>query len=455
MNTESFKIFVAEDNEWYNKLIVHSLSLNPDFIVESFHTGKDLLKALSKKPDVITLDYRLPDSDGGEILKKIKAFDPSIEVIIISEQSEIEVALELLKSGAYDYLVKSKDIRDKLIHIINTLKKTIDLRARIVTLQQEVKGKYAFEKTIIGNSAAIKNIFDLIAKATTTNITVSISGETGTGKEVVAKAIHYNSNRNNQPFIAINMAAIPADLLESELFGHEKGAFTGAVARRKGKFEEADGGTLFLDEIGEMDINFQAKLLRVLQEKEITRIGNNIPVKVDCRIIVATNRNLLEEVKAGNFREDLYYRLFGLPIHLPPLRDRDKDILLLSNYFILGFCKENGIVPKTISEATKQKLLNYSWPGNIRELKSIVELAVVMCAGDEINENDFTLHTSVMAPSHIDEGITMREYNRRIVQIFMQKCNNNTKLVADKLGIGQTTVYRLLKESSEPDEELN
>lgn len=450
MESKPFKIYVVEDNEWYNKLLVHNLSLNPDFVVESFLNGKELVAALTKKPDVVTLDYRLPDTDGESLLKKIKDYDANIEVIIISEQEEIETAVDLLKAGAYDYIVKSKDIKDRLINTVNHIKKNAKLKNQLVSLQKEVQGKYAFEKSIIGNSAALKKVFELIAKATETNISVTITGETGTGKEVVSKAIHYNSPRKDKPFVAVNMAALPAELIESELFGHERGAFTGADTRRKGKFEEAGGGTLFLDEIGEMDMNFQAKLLRVLQEKEVTRVGGNEVIKVNCRIIVATNRNLQEEVKNGKFREDLYYRLFGLPIHLPPLRERDNDTLLLAKFFIDAFCKENSMEPKSIDESARKKLLSYNWPGNIRELKSVVELATVMSSGKEITADDISLSANDALPNVLTDEMTMREYEIRIVNHYMQKCNNNTKLVADKLGIGQTTVYRLLKEDKKP-----
>lgn len=447
-----FKVFVVEDNEWYNKYLRHTLSLNPDFSVSSFFTGEDLLNELYKNPpQCLTLDYRLPDYNGVDLLKKVKDEFPEVEVIAISEQEDIETAVELLKLGAYDYLVKSEDIRDRLLHTVNRLRKNEGLKQQITELKQEVQEKYDFEKTIIGNSAALRNVYNLISKATETNITVTITGETGTGKEVVSKAIHFNSPRKNKPFVAINMAALPAELIESELFGYEKGAFTGASARRIGKFEEANEGTLFLDEIGEMDIAFQAKLLRALQEKEITRIGSNQPVKINCRIIVATNRDLQVEVKEGNFREDLYYRLFGLPIHLPPLRDRDKDVLLLSKFFIDGFCKDNGLSPKRLSDASKMKLLKYHWPGNIRELKSVVELGVVMASGDEIQPADLTINVKDILPDILTEQKTMREYNHDIVMHYMSKFENNTKMVADILDIGQTTVYRMLKEM-EPDE---
>ncbi len=448
MNDAPFTIYIVEDNEWYNKLLVHNLSLNPDFIVKTFFNARDFLKSISDNPDVVTVDYRLPDMDGEALLKKIKDFNSEIEVIIISEQSEIETAVDLLKAGAYDYLVKTKDIRDRLLNTVSNIRKNEKLKKKITSLQQEVKGKYAFQKTVIGKSPSLEKVSELINKAIETNITVSITGETGTGKEVVAKAIHYNSNRKDFPFIAVNMAALPAELIESELFGHEKGAFTGAMARRKGKFEEAEGGTLFLDEIGEMDLAFQAKLLRVLQEKEITRIGNNIPVKTNCRIIVATNKNLQDEVRDGNFREDLYFRLFGLPIHLPPLRERGEDVLILSKHFIELFCNENNIETKELAESSRKKIMGYHWPGNIRELKSVVELATVMSNGPIINPVDITFSSNSTVPDIVSEDMTLREYNRRIVNIYMQKCNSNTKEVADKLGIGQTTVYRLLKENS-------
>lgn len=449
MNELPFTIYIVEDNEWYNRLLVHTLSLNPDYVVKSFFSAKELLAALSDQPDVVTLDFRLPDMNGDELLKRIKQDYPSIEVIVISEQQDIETAVKLLKLGAYDYLVKSEDIRDRILNAVNHVRKNAGLQQEIVTLKQEVAHKYDFEKTIIGQSDALKNMFKLISKATETSITVTITGETGTGKEVVAKAIHYNSPRKNQPFIAINMAALPAELIESELFGYEKGAFTGAAARRIGKFEEASGGTLFLDEIGEMDISFQAKLLRALQEKEITRIGNNTPIKVDCRIIVATNRDLQSEVKEKKFREDLYYRLFGLPIHLPALRERDNDVLLLSKHFITLFCKENGLPSKTLSDDAKFKLMNYQWPGNIRELKSVIELGVVMADKDEIKASDLTIKIAEILPNIISENKTMRDYSIEIVMHYMEKHNNNTKLVADELDIGQTTVYRLLKEAKE------
>ncbi|MGV8134461.1 MAG: sigma-54-dependent transcriptional regulator [Mangrovibacterium sp.] len=447
MPEKAFKIFVVEDDEWYNRLLVHNLSLIPDYEIRSFGTGKDCLDHLNEEPQVITLDYRLPDMKGLEVLKQIKETNPETQVILISEQDDIEVVVELLKLGAYDYIVKSRDIKERLLNTVNNIRQGSRLKEEIISLRQEVKQKYSYQNTIVGNSTATQKMFELIDKATRTNITVTITGETGTGKELVAKAIHYNSNRAKKPFVAVNVAAIPRELIESELFGHEKGSFTGANFRRIGKFEEANGGTLFLDEMAEMDISLQAKLLRALQEREIIRLGSNAPVKTDCRIIIATNKNLLEEVKQGHFRQDLYYRLYGLPIELPPLRERGNDVITLAKHFIQLFCKENNLRPKILSADASNRLLSYPFPGNIRELKSIIELAVTLADQDEITSEHIVLGSGQDVLSGIlSEEVSLREYDIRIVKNFLKKYNNNIKLVADKLDIGVATIYRMLKE---------
>jgi two-component system, NtrC family, response regulator AtoC len=446
MNEKPFKIFVVEDNDWYNRLLVYNLELNPDYEVTGFLNGKDCLDHLNENPDIVTLDYRLPDMNGVEILKKIKQENEDIEVILISEQNDISVVVDLLKHGAYDYIVKSDDIKEKLLNTVGNIRKRQSLKNEISSLRKEVQQKYDFQKQIIGSSKAMKGVFDLLEKATKTNIAVTITGETGTGKELVAKAVHYNSKRKDNPFVPINVAAVPSELIESEMFGHEKGSFTGATARRIGKFEEASSGTLFLDEVTEMESSFQAKLLRALQEKEIIRIGSNKPVKVDCRIIVASNKDLLEEVKKGNFREDLYYRLIGLPIHLPPLRERENDVLILSKFFIDHFSTENDLPSKMLSSAAQKKLLYYKYPGNIRELKSIIELAVTLSSGKEIEADDIILHSADTTTEILNEELTLREYERRIVETYLKKYENNTKLVAQKLDIGLSTIYRMLKE---------
>ncbi|RMG54226.1 MAG: sigma-54-dependent Fis family transcriptional regulator [Bacteroidetes bacterium] len=450
-DSEKFSIYIVEDDDWYRQLLTFNLEANPDYEVRAFGTAKDMLACLEDRPSVITLDYSLPDMSGKDALAKVKALDPDIEVVVISEQKDIETAVDLLKMGAYDYIAKGNDIRDRLMNVMQHIRKKRSLQTRIHTLQQEVAQKYDFEKSIVGRSPAIRKVFDLMEKAIRTNITITVTGETGTGKELVAKAIHFNSKRKDGPFVPVNMAAIPSELVESELFGHEKGAFTGAHMRRVGKFEEANGGTLFLDEIGEMDITFQAKLLRALQEREVVRIGSNKAVSIDCRIIVATNRNLLEEVKAGNFREDLYYRLFGLPIELPPLRERGEDVIILAKHFLDAFCQENELEPYTFTHGAQRKLLAYPYPGNIRELKSIVELAAVMTNSPEIEADVLTFAKHDPLADVLAEEMSLKDYTQRIIDLYLAKYDQNVKLVAEKLDIGVSTIYRMLKERKEEE----
>ena len=439
------KVFILEDDVWYGSMLQHYLSLNPDYEVKRFESTQTFFDRLHELPDVVTLDYSLPDMDGGQVLKKIKNQCPDVQVIMISGQEDIATAIDLLKHGAFDYIVKNEDTKDRLWNSILHLKEIRGLRKEVEELKEEVGKKYDYSKFIIGNSEPIQKIFTLIEKASKTNITVSVTGETGTGKEVVAKAIHYNSDRHKKPFVAVNVAAIPKELIESELFGHEKGAFTGAVTRRIGKFEEANNGTLFLDEIGELDINLQAKLLRVLQEKEIVRVGGNEVVPVNARIIVATHRNLLDEVHSKNFREDLYYRLIGLPINLPPLRERGNDILVLAKHFIDMFCKENGMDKKSLSPEAQQKLKSYSFPGNVRELKSVIELAVVMADGDMIMADNFNISLQASLGDLLNKERTLKEYEIQILQHFLDKYDRDVLLVAKKLDVGKSTIYRMIQ----------
>jgi DNA-binding NtrC family response regulator len=289
----------------------------------------------------------------------------------------------------------------------------------------------------------MKGVFKMIEKAAGTNITVSISGETGTGKDLVAKAIHFNSERKNFPFVPVNVAAIPRDLLESELFGHEKGSFTGAIARRIGKFEEANKGTLFLDEISEMDLAMQAKVLRVLQEQELSRVGSNELIKINVRIIVATNRILLEQVKKGRFREDLYYRLLGMPIQMPALRERGNDIILIAKHFIDQFCNDNNLQKKYLDVEAKKKLMFYSFPGNIRELKSVVELACVMSDSEEIKAEH--IQTNGQSNNVLQtDSLTLKQYTTKLIQHYLDVNNYDVLKVAQLLDIGKSTIYRMV-----------
>jgi DNA-binding NtrC family response regulator len=440
------KIFIAEDDVWYGELLQHHLSANPDNEVHRYTSGKTLIKDLHLQPDVITLDYTLPDMMGDELLKRIKSEIPACHVIVISGQENISTAVDILKSGAYDYIVKNDETKERLWNSVNNIRKNVVLQNELFELKEQLSGKYHKNNLLIGNCDAMQHIHRLIEKGAMTQIVVSISGETGTGKELVAKAIHYNSARAKAPFIAINVASIPHDLLESELFGYEKGAFTGAVTRRTGKFEDAHGGTLFLDEIGEMPVSMQAKLLRVLQEKEVTRLGSSEVIPVDVRIIVATNKNLGEETANGNFREDLYYRLLGLPINLPPLCERGNDILILAKHFLDSFCLENKFSRKSLTSEAKDKLLFYRFPGNVRELKAVIELAAVMADGAQITPSDITFTATKTPTDLLDQDLTLQEYDARIIRHYLNRFDHNVIEVAKRLDIGKSTIYRMIKE---------
>ena len=440
------KIFIAEDDVWYGELLQHHLSANPDNEVQRFVNGKELLKELHLQPDVITLDYTLPDIIGDELLKRIKQEIPYCQVIVISGQENISTAVDILKVGAYDYIIKNDETKERLWNSINNIRKNVALQNELQELKQQISGKYHRNNLLIGSCDAMQHVYRLIDKGTMTQILVSISGETGTGKELVAKAIHYNSTRAKSPFNAINVAAIPHDLLESELFGYEKGAFTGANTRRTGKFEDANGGTLFLDEIGEMPVSMQAKLLRVLQEKEITRLGSSEVIPVDVRIIVASNKNLGEETAKGNFREDLYYRLLGLPINLPPLCQRGNDILILAKHFLDTFCLENKFPRKSLTSEAKDKLMFYRYPGNVRELKAVIELAAVMADGTQITPIDITFTATKTPADLLDQDLSLAEYDTRIIRHYLNRFDHNVIEVAKRLDIGKSTIYRMIKE---------
>lgn len=451
INKKSNLVFVVEDNDWYSKMLAHIITLNPELEVKVFKNGKTCLEHLYEAPFAVTLDYSLPDMTGLEVLSRIKKTNPEIEVIVVSEQEDISTAVELLKHGAYDYMTKGSDIKNRIFNVIANIFKGQQLKQEVASLKSELVQKYEFSKYIKGDSRQMRGVFDLISKTLNNDITVSITGETGTGKEMVAKAIHYNSKRKNKSFVAVNVAAVPRELIESEFFGHEKGAFTGANTRRIGKFEEADGGTLFLDEIGDMPWDFQTKLLRVLQEKEVVRVGSNTPFSIDVRIVVATHKNLQEEVENGNFREDLFYRLKGLMITLPPLRERGNDIILLAQHFIKEFCSSNALANKVLSKDAKEKLLNYSFPGNVRELRTLAELAVVMSSKDEITSEDFKFDMHKMRLGHLPlhKEFTLKQFDLLIVKDFLDRYQGNIRLVAPKLNIGVATIYRMLKAEEE------
>jgi DNA-binding NtrC family response regulator len=442
------KIFIVDDDVFFGEMLKYHLQLNPDYEVYLHSSAKECISQLYRNPDIICIDFGLPDMLGDELFRQIKNAYPDLPIIVISGQENISVAIDFLKQGARDYIVKNEHTKELLWNSIIRLNENITLKQEVADLKDELEKKYSFEKTIIGQSESIKNIFSKINKAIKSNINVSITGETGTGKEVVAKAIHYNSTRKNKPFVAVNMAAIPKELVESEFFGHEKGAFTGASEKAIGKFEQANGGTIFLDEIAELDLNIQSKLLRALQEREIIKVGGNQKIKLDVRVITATHKNLAQEVKKGNFREDLYYRIVGLPIELPALRERDQDTLILAKYFIEQFAKENKIRALTLSADARKKLLKYSFPGNVRELKSVIDLACVMAEDNEITAEDISFY-SIEKESEVflDKQKTLKEYTTEIILHFLKKNNNDVIKTAKNLDIGKSTIYNLINNS--------
>ena len=440
------KIFVVEDDPMYAKMLRHKLSMDPEFEVTVFNDGASFLKNLVENPSVVTLDHSLPDISGLEILKRIRKEFPNINVVVLSAQEDVSTAVEMLRAGAYDYIIKDSGAMDKVWHVVHQANEKRSLQDEVEYLTNEITAKYNFQQYLKGSSAPMQQVLSLLEKSAKANITVSITGETGTGNELAAKAIHFNSSRMKKPFVAINVAAIPKELIESELFGYEKGAFTGADQTKMGKFEEANKGTIFLDEIGEMDLNMQAKLLRVLQEREVCRLGSNKMIPLDVRVIVATHRDLLKEVKEGRFREDLYYRLLGISIEMPPLKERGSDIIVLAKSFISEFCKDNGFGKKELSQAAIDKLMKYKFPGNVRELRAITEIATVMSEDNVISENDIQFTRNNDVDDFIQEELTLEEYNSRIIKWYLNKYNNNVLQVADKLDVGKSTIYRMLKE---------
>ncbi|MEI6411158.1 MAG: sigma-54 dependent transcriptional regulator [Bacteroidota bacterium] len=444
----SIRVFIVEDDPVYQRLVKFVVEMDPDHEVHVFATGKECLANLRLKPDIVSLDYSLPDMTGEEVLQRLKAYNKEIGVIILSGQQDIGTAVKLLREGAFDYIIKDVETKERLQNSLSHIKKQIGLTREVDSLKAELVEKYDFNKYFIGQSKPMMEVFKLVEIAAKSNINVSIQGESGTGKEVVAKSIHHNSLRRNGPFIGINMSAIPQELTESELFGYERGAFTGALARKKGQFELSNGGTLFLDEIADLDISLQAKLLRALQEREFVRVGGQHPIPFDARIIVATHKNLAEEVQNGYFREDLYYRLLGLSILLPPLRERGNDILLLAQNFLNNFAKAEGVKPLQLSKDAKNKLLTYSFPGNVRELMAVIELASVMSQGTTIEAEDIQFASISKEPEFFNQSMTMEAYKAEIIRYYLKKYNNNVQIVAEKLEIGRSTIYRLLQQKN-------
>ncbi|RYD81547.1 MAG: sigma-54-dependent Fis family transcriptional regulator [Sphingobacteriales bacterium] len=381
------KVFIVEDDPLFGRALQQGLQKDNNLEITVFNSGTQFLQNLTLNPDIVVADYNLPDMSGIEVLKKVSEYNPEIKRIIISGQEDVNVVVKAYKNGAQDYIIKNTSAIVELSNSIGNFSSNVNLRKEVDDLRSLIIDRSKYQQ-VIGESKAVLSVLRLLQKIEKTNMMVLITGESGTGKEVISKVIHFNSLRKRENFVPVNMAAIPQELIESELFGHEKGAFTGADGKRIGKFEEANRGTIFLDEIGEMDVQLQTKLLRVLQESTITRVGSNKEIALDVRVLAATNKNLAELVKQGKFREDLFYRLQGFLIHLPPLRERGNDVILLAKHFLKECSAKFQVGAKSYSHDAIQELLNYSWPGNIRELKSVVERAAIISESSEIQSED-------------------------------------------------------------------
>lgn len=413
--------------------------------------GKQGLELISKgNVDLVITDLRMDGISGEEVVRHVTTEYPGIPIIVLTGHGSIDDATAAMKAGAYDFLTKPLDL-DHLNLIVKNALKGRSQEKQIKELKEKLSSNLSSDK-MIGKSAELNKVRILISKAAPSKANVLITGESGVGKELVANAIHIQSNRKDKPFIVVHLAAMSESLLESELFGYEKGAFTGADTQHKGHFERANGGTIFLDEIGEINQSTQVKLLRVLQERKFERVGGEKSIDVDVRVVAATNKNLEEEVKAGRFREDLFYRLNVVRIQMPSLRERKDDIPLLMHSFLTEFCKENNKNIKGFDTKSKAVMLKYSWPGNIRELRNCVESAVVMCSGDEIKIEDLppALQNKFEEKNIIIPiGITLEEAELIIINENLAYNNGNKSKTADILGIGRKTLHRKLGELEE------
>jgi len=450
METRKPRILIVDDEE--DMLLLYKNILKKDFNMVAAKNGREAIKRTSEEAfDLIILDIIMPDVSGLEVLKNIKETDSTTDVIMVTASKEVKPAVESLKLGAFDYIIKPFEVDD----LLSTIRKALERRSIIrenIYLKQALDERAGMGQ-LIGKSDKIRKIYDIIESGASSDSTILITGESGTGKEIVAETVHKKSRRNNMPYIIVNCAAIPENLLESEMFGHERGAFTGAMERHIGKFELANGGTIFMDEIGEMPMPMQAKLLRVVQEGSVERIGGEKSIPIDVRIIAATNIDIKKAVKEKKFREDLYYRLNVIPINLPPLRERMEDLPLFLSYFIDKYNKE---LNKNITNVTKEAmeaLKNYSWPGNVRELENLVERVITLTNDDHIDIRHIPLDIINVNRSNkeefsLEEGSflkAVRNFEKKLLTKAMEASGGNQTAAAKMLGIHRTTLISKLE----------
>jgi two-component system response regulator AtoC len=454
-------ILIVDDEPFVADLMYHWIHTVWDYPAIVAHDGESAIVAMREHhPRMVLLDLHLPDLNGIDVLRAMKSADEFLPIVMVSAEDSIPIAVEALKAGAYDYLTKPINT-DRLQVIIRNALTAYSYHEKLRALQREINHRYDFSN-IISADPRMHDVFKLMRKACESEITVCILGESGTGKELVARALHTNGPRSDQPFQVINCAAIPHTLLESELFGHEKGSFTGATHRKIGKFEAANGGTLFLDEIGDMDLMLQAKLLRAIQEREFERVGGTETIHFDVRIICATNTDLQDAIQAKRFREDLFYRISAFPILLPPLSERRGDILLLAETFLKRASGRYGTRVRTLSRNAMESMLAYHWPGNIRELESTIDRAVLLADGDTIQEKDLPLTVRQFSEVRVGKGpseefqdffdplknrgvIELEEVKRIVITHALHACQGNITEAAEKLDVSRSTMYRFLE----------
>jgi len=446
-------VFIVDDEQSISKLLSFWVKDKWGYEVELFANSESMLKKLNAKPDLILLDIMLPGLDGIETLKRVKQIDENLPVIMLSAQGRIDVAVDSIKYGAYDYFAKPIDQQKLELSLKNAIR-NYDLVKEIQNLKENVRKEYSFDN-IISADGKMQDVFKLVSKVLDNDITVLIYGESGTGKELIARAIHYNGRRKDKPFVVVNCASIPRELLESELFGHEKGSFTGAHQRKLGKFELAKDGTIFLDEVGELEMLLQAKLLRVIQQKEFERVGGTELIKTNVRIISATNRELKEAVEQKQFREDLFYRLNSFPISIPPIRQRRADILVLTEYFVDEFNKKLERRVKGFTKKALKLIYEYDWPGNVREMENTIERCMIISEKDQLDIDDLPQHikaadSSILADQQSvmftdDNIIPFEKIKEKSIRHALKVTGGNIVEAARKLQLGRATIYRLME----------
>ena len=446
-------VLIVDDERHTREGLMSALEDDYDiYLAENADQAFTLME--SESFDLVLTDLRMPGKSGMKVIDKALALGNQPPVIMMTAYGDVDSAVEAMKRGAYDFLTKPVNL-EKLEILMKRALQSKNLEAEVKQLHERLDTKYSFEG-IVGNSAGLREVIDRVKLVAPSRASVLIEGETGTGKERIAQAIHQNSNRGKGPFVAVHCAALPANLLESELFGHERGSFTGATERRIGRFEMADGGTLFLDEIGEIDLSTQVKLLRFLEERTFERIGSSKPIKVDARLVAATNRDLLAMTQKGTFREDLYYRLNVVQIKMPPLRERAEDLPLLLNHFLDHFAKENGTQPPRFEPGAVQALRRYSWPGNIRELRNFAENAVVLHSGGVIHDYDLESKfrgevKSLDGQKRVVSPLDKEENEKRLLREALADAHGNRTKAANLLGISRRTLHRKLQQWPELD----